>query len=160
MGAGKTELGQRLHLLIHQPFYDADRVIETEIGLSIPDIFHAHGEPWFRHKEAETIERLTKLPTIILATGGGVIMGPENCRYLKTRGHVVYLRARPETLWSRIKHTADSRPLLQDKNAYEKIQTLLATRTKLYEELAHSIVNTDDLSLDEIVQRIIESVRP
>ncbi len=154
MGAGKTAVGKPLSLLTHQLFYDADRVIETEMRLSIPELFHTYGEYWFRGKESETIDRLTQLPSIVLATGGGAILDPDNRLHLKTFGHVVYLRARLETLWERIKNTADSRPLLQDKNAYEKMQNLLKERTRLYEETADLIVDTDDLALDEIVKRI------
>lgn len=105
MGAGKTAVGKRLSLLIHQPFYDADHVIETETGLSISNLFHTYGEHWFRGKESETIDRLTQLPSIVLATGGGAILNPDNRLHLKTFGHVVYLRARLDTLWERIKNT-------------------------------------------------------
>ena len=158
MGAGKTAVGKPLSLLTHQPFYDADRVIETEMGLSIPDLFHTYGEHWFRGKESETIDRLTQLSSIVLATGGGAILNPDNRLHLKTFGHVVYLRARLDTLWERIKNTADSRPLLQDKNVYQKMQTLLNERTTLYEETADSIVDTDDCTLDEIAMTVFEIV--
>lgn len=158
MGAGKTELGQHLNQAINRPFYDTDQVIEAEVGLSIAALFNTHGEAWFRNKEMETIELLTRLPAIILATGGGALLNSDNRVHLKTRGHVIYLRARLETLWERIKDTANTRPLLQDAHPYEKIQTLLAIRTALYEETAHTIIDTDGLNLKEICARAVDEL--
>lgn len=155
MGAGKTELGQHLNRVLNRPFYDTDQVIEAEMGISIASLFTTHGETWFRNKEAAVVELLTQQPSIILATGGGAILNHDNRLYLKTRGYVIYLRARLETLWERIKDTGHTRPLLQDKHPYEKMKSLLATRTALYEETAHTIIDTDALKLEEISARVI-----
>lgn len=150
MGAGKTELGQYLNRVLNRPFYDTDQVIEAEMGLSVASLFSTRGESWFRNQEAQTVELLTHLASIILATGGGAILNSDNRLYLKTRGHVIYLKARIETLWDRIKDTGNTRPLLQDEHPFEKMKALLAMRAPLYEETAHTIIDTDDLTLEEL----------
>lgn len=158
MGAGKTELGQHLNQVLNRPFYDTDQVIEAEMGLSVASLFNTRGESWFRNQEAQTVELLTRLASIILATGGGAILNSHNRDYLKTRGHVIYLKARIETLWDRIKDTGNTRPLLQDEHPFEKMKALLAMRAPLYEETAHTIIDTDDLTLEELGACVIHSL--
>ncbi len=94
MGAGKTTVGRALARKLSKQFIDSDHEIEARTGASIPLIFEIEGEEGFRQREMEAIRDLTALDDIVLATGGGAILRPENREYLKTRGTVIYLRTR------------------------------------------------------------------
>src|ERR1700741_3651541 len=89
MGAGKTAVGRYLARELQLPFHDSDSEIERRTGVDIPFIFEKEGEAGFRQREREAIEALTALEGIVLATGGGAVLLPENRRLLRERGCVV-----------------------------------------------------------------------
>src|SRR5215813_14134048 len=91
MGSGKSAVGKHLARVLRLPFYDSDAEIERRTGVDIPFIFEKEGEAGFRQRERETIEILTARDHIVLATGGGAVLLPENRRALAERGQVVYL---------------------------------------------------------------------
>src|SRR5437763_13428969 len=92
MGSGKTAVGRHLSRALGLPFYDSDTEIERRTGVDIPFIFEKEGEAGFRQREHETLEVLTAMRNIVLATGGGAVLLPENRRILSERGRVVYLK--------------------------------------------------------------------
>ena len=92
MGSGKSAVGKQLSRLLRRPFYDCDAEIERRTGVDIPYIFEKEGEAGFRQRENETLEILTTMDRIVMATGGGAILLPENRRILAERGRVVYLK--------------------------------------------------------------------
>ena len=92
MGSGKSAVGRQLARLLGLPFYDSDAEIERRTGVDIPFIFEKEGEAGFRQREHETLEILTVMRQIVLATGGGAVLLPENRRMLAERGRVVYLK--------------------------------------------------------------------
>ena len=92
MGSGKTAVGRHVARSLGLSFYDSDAEIERRTGVDIPFIFEKEGEAGFRLREREAIEALTALENIVLATGGGAVILPENRRHLAERGWVVYLR--------------------------------------------------------------------
>src|SRR3974390_3433100 len=91
MGSGKTAVGRQLARLFHFTFHDSDADIEAKTGVDIPFIFDKEGEAGFRMREKESIDRLTQLDSIVLATGGGAVIDEANRRALAERGVVVYL---------------------------------------------------------------------
>ncbi len=93
MGAGKSTIGRQLAKQLGLPFHDSDHEIESRTGVDIPLIFELEGETGFRKRETAVIDELTRLPNIILATGGGAVLDPANREHLKTRGRVIYLHA-------------------------------------------------------------------
>lgn len=138
MGAGKTTLGKQLAAHYHYPFYDSDQVICARTGVDITTIFEMEGESGFRLRESHTIGELCSLKNIVLATGGGAVLSPENRAMLRQNGLVVYLHAQPETLLSRTCGDKN-RPLLQVANPLQRYQELYAARDALYRETAHLI---------------------
>jgi shikimate kinase len=112
MGAGKSTIGRQLSKRLNKEFHDSDHEIEARTGVDIPLIFELEGEAGFRKREQAIIEELTRIPDIILATGGGAILDPENRRHLSARGRVIYLHA---TVNQQLKRTRRdrNRPLLQ-----------------------------------------------
>jgi shikimate kinase len=142
MGAGKTTIGRRLAKNMRRTFYDSDKEIEERTGASISLIFEIEGEAGFRARERRMIAELTQLKNIVLATGGGAVIDPDNRACLKQRGFVVYLRAPVERLLVRT-HLDRGRPLLQTTDPAQRIKELLMEREPFYREVADAIIDTD-----------------
>src|SRR6202790_3690302 len=113
MGSGKTAVGRHLARMLRFTFYDSDADIEARTGVDIAFIFEKEGEAGFRVREKESIERLTRLESIVLATGGGAIIEEDNRRALAERGAGGYLGTSTDNQLERTRH-ARHRPLLND----------------------------------------------
>ena len=157
MGAGKSTLGRLLASALKRPFYDSDKVIEERCGASIPWIFDLEGEEGFREREIQAIEDLTQLKGIILSTGGGSVIKPENRRCLKERGVVVFLRTTVEQQLLRTNKDR-SRPLLQTEDPRKKLEELKAIRDPLYLATAHIVVDTDQRPPRQVMLDIKEQL--
>ncbi|HWK50225.1 MAG TPA: shikimate kinase AroK [Steroidobacter sp.] len=159
MGSGKTAVGKQLARLLHLHFYDSDAEIEHRTGVDIPYIFEKEGEAGFREREREVIDSLTQLPDVILATGGGAVLSPQNRDHLATRGRVVYLQTSVDQQLERTRH-GRQRPLLYTENPERKLRELMTFRAPLYESIAAIIICTDGRQVravaDEVVQRLQE----
>jgi shikimate kinase len=153
MGAGKTTIGRQLATTLHKVFKDSDHEIVRRTGANIPLIFEIEGEEGFRRRESEVIEALTREEDLVLATGGGAVLRPENREWLASRGTVVYLYGSIEQLLARTSRDRN-RPLLQTSDPRARIEELLATRDPLYRETADMIVYTDDRSVRSVVKEI------
>jgi shikimate kinase len=158
MGAGKTSVGRVLAKRLRKIFVDSDHEIEARTGVRIPVIFEIEGEPGFRRREAAVLQELVLQGDIVLATGGGVVLDPQNRRALRTTGTVVYLRASPNELWLRTRHDRN-RPLLQTGDPLGRLQQLHAERDALYRESAHLIVDTGNQALRSLVVRLERDLR-
>lgn len=153
MGAGKTTIGRVLARERRLDFVDSDHEIVARCGVSIPTIFEIEGEAGFRRRESAVIDELTQRHGIVLATGGGAVLDPENRLRLKTRGTVVYLHGQPQELWLRTRHDRN-RPLLQTADPLRKLQELYAVRHPLYVETAHIVLDTGRQSVASLVARL------
>ena len=153
MGAGKTTVGKLLAKHLHKTFCDSDHEIELRTGVDIPVIFEIEGESGFRQRERTVIAELTARSNIVLATGGGVVLNPDNREHLHNRGTVIYLRASAEDLWHRTRHDRN-RPLLQTSNPHDKLVELFEQRDPLYREVAHIIVDTSKQSVQNLVHQL------
>src|SRR5256886_2239713 len=142
MGSGKTAVGRHLSRALGLPFYDSDAEIERRTGVDIPFIFEKEGEAGFRQRECEVIEILTAMDRIVLATGGGAVLLPENRRHLAERGRVIYLETSVAQQAQRVKQ-GRNRPLLSNVDAATKLEELMGARTPLYGEIADAVVSTD-----------------
>ncbi|MEA3117220.1 MAG: shikimate kinase [Paraburkholderia sp.] len=154
MGAGKTTVGRAVARRLDRSFFDSDHEIEAQTGARIPIIFEMEGEPGFREREAQVITELTARRSIVLATGGGAILSPENRALLHTRGLVVYLRANPHDLWLRTRKDKN-RPLLQTDDPKAKLEALYELRDPLYRECAHLVVETGRPSVSGLVNTVL-----
>ncbi len=157
-GAGKTTIGKALARALSREFVDVDHEIERRSGVRIPTIFDLEGEQGFRHREACVLDELTQRPGIVLATGGGAVLNPTNRARLRDRGLVVYLRARPADLYARTRHDRN-RPLLRTENPLATLERLLAERGPLYEEVAHVVVDTGQIPIPVLVNRLLPKLR-
>ena len=158
MGAGKTTIGRLIAKQLGMTFYDSDHEIERKTGVKIPLIFELEGEAGFRKRETATIEELSKLNNIVMATGGGAVLLPENREFLKNNGKVVYLRANVHDLWLRTRNDK-SRPLLQGGNIKHKLEQLYIQRDPIYTALADCIVDTGAQSASEITNHIEQLIK-
>ena len=155
MGAGKSTIGRLLAKELHLPFKDSDKEIEVRTGANIPWIFDKEGEPGFRDRETAMIVELCHENGIVLATGGGAVMRPENRLALRNGGRVVYLHASIEQQVARTSRDRN-RPLLRNANPEKILRDLLAIRDPLYREIADVVVETDERPPRMVVLDILE----
>ncbi len=155
MGAGKTTVGRALARETGKTFYDSDHEVEARTGVRIATIFEIEGEARFRAREHETITDLVQLDNVILATGGGVVLNPDNRRLLAENGTVVYLRAAIDDLLARTQNDK-SRPLLQTANPRAKLAELFEARDPLYREIADVVIDTSRQNVHTLVMRLLQ----
>lgn len=153
MGAGKTTIGRLIAKQLGMVFYDSDHEVERKTGVKIPLIFELEGEAGFRKRETSTIEELSQLKNIVMATGGGAVLLPENREFLKNNGIIIYLRGNVHDLWLRTRNDK-TRPLLQGGNIKQKLERLYVERDPIYTALADLIVDTGAQSAAEITNHI------
>lgn len=154
MGVGKSSVGIRIAELTGRRWYDTDIVISDRHG-RISDIFEYYGESHFRALETEVVRELADKDGLVISTGGGLVLKPENNELLKRNGKIFFMRASFETLLGRVK-ADETRPLLRDTGkTAEKLGELLAQRTPVYEAVADCIVDTDGKSVDEVAREIV-----
>ncbi|MBS0373619.1 MAG: shikimate kinase AroK [Proteobacteria bacterium] len=157
MGSGKSAVGKTLARLCGLRFIDSDSEIERRTGVDIPFIFEKEGEAGFRVREREVIDDLTQVPGIVLATGGGAVLLPENRAHLATRGIVVYLEASIEQQVERTRH-GRHRPLLLNADPAERLTELMRIREPLYRSIARIAVPTDRRKVQTVAEDIMASL--
>jgi shikimate kinase len=153
MGAGKSSVGRRLATRLGLTFVDADTEIEAAAGMSIADIFAAHGEAYFRSGEARVIARLLEGGPQVMATGGGSIMNPDTRALMCAKGVSIWLDADYEVLLRRVKRRTD-RPMLKTADPAETLRRLLDERRPVYAQ-ADLTIRSRDAPHDTIVSEAI-----
>ena len=158
MGAGKSTIGRLLAKELHLAFKDSDKEIERRTGASIPLIFDVEGEQGFREREHHAIADLCQLDGVVLATGGGAVLRPENRRVLQMGGRIIYLYTSVDQQLDRTSRDRN-RPLLQTANPRKVLTDLMAIRDPLYREIADVVVETDERPPRLVVGEILERLR-
>ncbi len=153
MGAGKSTVGRFLAEELSLRFVDSDSEIEARTGADIPWIFDVEGEAGFRERERQVIEEMTNWDGIVLATGGGAVLAPENRAALSNRGFVVYLYTSVEEQVQRTRRDR-KRPLLQGVDPEATLRGLMELRDPLYREIADVVVDTDEGNPKALAQRL------
>jgi len=160
MGAGKTTIGRQLARRLGKEFKDSDSEVEQRTGVGIDVIFDIEGEQGFRRRETEVLRELVATPKIhgiVLATGGGAVLAPENRQLLKENGFIIYLKSSAEHLADRLRLDR-RRPLLQSGDKLAKIRDLMARREPVYEALADLVVETNERSIYLVVSEISNKI--
>ena len=158
MAAGKTAVGRVLADRLRCRHVDLDRAVTQLAGRSIGVIFHEGGDSTFRDLEAQSLVlQLAAGDPIVLSTGGGVLGRGENRAILAADSTVVWLRARPETLADRVGDGV-GRPLLEGRNALGVLRDLAEARHPAYERAANVVVDTDGLTVGEVVDAVLEAL--
>jgi shikimate kinase len=158
MGAGKSTIGRRLAARLRLPFLDADIEIEAaHAGMTIPEIFATHGEPYFRDGEARVIARLLDGGPAVIATGGGAVMREETRNRIRDKAVSIWLKADVEIIMKRVRRRAD-RPLLQTEDPTATVRRLLEAREPAY-ATADITIGSRDVPHDRIVDECIDALR-
>ena len=156
MGTGKTSVGKVLARRLKRPVVDVDRYVEVMSKKKISEIFEKEGEAAFRALEKDAIRRICERREIVITTGGGAALDPENITALKGSGWVIGLSASPQTIFSRVKNSRH-RPLLDGKDQLTEIQRLLEVRRPFYEK-ADLYFDTDDRSPSRTAGLILKTL--
>lgn len=153
MGSGKSTIARILQRDLAMELVEMDARIVQEQGMSINEIFEKYGEPHFRDIESQLILTIGDEGNTIVSCGGGVVVRPENVEYMRRSGKVIYLKATPETIYERVKHSTD-RPILNGHMNVEYIAELMEKRRARYEGAADLTVCVDDKDKYAIAKEI------
>ena len=153
MGAGKTAVGTALARLLGVPFLDSDEEIVKAAHRSIAEIFERDGEPFFRARETEVLNRLLHGTPCILSTGGGAFLAAINRDLIHQNGVSVWLRADLDLLWQRVRHKT-TRPLLRTANPRETLKTLYDARLPAYASADLTVDSAHDISVEAMAERV------
>jgi len=160
MGAGKSAvarvLGERLAVAVA----DLDAMIEAEAGCTIAELFARDGEPAFRRKESRLLGRALAAGARVVACGGGIVLDPATRALLKARCRVVWLEVTPAEAARRLRASLASRPLLAGADPRARLESLLAERGPLYEEVAEVRVATGGRSPDQVAESALGALAP
>jgi shikimate kinase len=159
MGSGKSHWGEALSKKLSIPFFDLDEKIEEHAGKSIPQIFSEKGEEHFRLLEKEVLYLLTEShETFVMATGGGTPCFYNNIDYLKKNGMVVWLNSSMDCLYQRLLKEKDKRPLISDisDNQLKSFIVKKFSNRKIFYQQADVIINDDDISLEKLLEKILQ----
>jgi shikimate kinase len=154
MGTGKSATGRVIAEALGYDFVDMDEVIEQRAGKTITAIFAEDGEPAFRAQESALAAELCQREGLVVATGGGIVLDPENTRGFERSGFPVCFQASAGTILRRVAE-AEHRPLLEDGEKAERIRALLTQRKALYEAVPHQ-VDTDSLTVAEQAAEVLK----
>ena len=154
MGAGNTAVGRALAQRLDVPFLDSDAEIEKAANMSIAEIFSRDGEPFFREKEAQVIERLLDEERGILSTGGGAYLAERNRAVISQKGVAVWLDADLSLLWSRVKHK-DTRPLLRTPDPKATLRDIFNARVPVYQLSDLSVKAAPQFSIEDMAERVV-----
>ncbi|RCX20182.1 shikimate kinase [Anaerobacterium chartisolvens] len=154
MGVGKTTVGNLLSKKLGRGFFDCDDIIMERCAMKIKDIFKIYGEKYFREMEKGVLAELSERKGVVIATGGGAVLNPENIEKLKINGLLVRLKASPWKIMSNISgyaesQSCDSRPLLDEGDKLGNMLRLMHEREGLY-RCCHYELFTDPFSAEEV----------
>lgn len=157
MGAGKTAVGKALAAKLDAPFLDSDAEIVKAANMTIAEIFERDGEPFFRDRETEVIDRLLEEECGVLSTGGGAFLAERNRDLISNKGVSVWLNADLELLWSRVRHK-NTRPLLRVPDPYTKLKELYDQRVPLYAQADLSVQAHPDFSIETMAEQVLQAL--
>lgn len=157
MGTGKTAVGKKVARRLNRRFFDLDSIIEQKQKKKISRIFAEDGEPYFRKVEKQVLKETSAQGDLVVSCGGGIVLDNENIRIMKETGAMICLSARSEVIIARTRRYKH-RPLLDVENPEKRIEGLLKIRAPFYAQ-ANYTIDTSDLSVSAITDRIIEYVK-
>jgi shikimate kinase len=157
MAVGKSAVGRTLAKRLRRRFVDLDRQIEKAAGMKVRDIFEQKGESFFRQCEKQTLADVLREENQVIATGGGVVLDDDNLALLREKTLLVCLSASTDAIMHRV-GSGTSRPLLKGPNRRERIEELVLARQKRYDQ-AHVAIDTDQLTLNQVVDKIMAIVQ-
>ena len=158
MGSGKTSIGKKLSKMMKFDFIDTDHLIENRTGADISTIFAHEGEEGFRKRESLVLEEMAEKNSIVLSTGGGIILSSPNRELLSSRGTVFYLST-PISIQVERTSKDKNRPLLKNGDPSDILSKLHEERKSLYEVVSDHIIETENKSSQEVAAEVINLVK-
>lgn len=158
-GSGKSTIGKLLSKKLNKNYLDTDELISADLRSPISEIVAGRGWDFFRSLERNVLKKVSKENSVVISTGGGIILDPENVKLMKQTGLVVFLDAMPETLMSRISGDANRPPLTAKNNLAEEVSEIYNDRIGIYRSCSDFIVNTENITEHEAVDAIIKDVK-
>ena len=158
MGSGKSTVGKIISDELLLNFFDTDEEIESRTGASIDWIFDLEGENGFRKRESDILQEMVQKNSIVLSTGGGIILSDENRELLSSRGTVFYLSTPISVQIERTSKDKD-RPLLKNGDPGEILTKLHEERKDLYESVSDYYVQTENKSSQQVASEIINLIK-
>lgn len=132
-GAGKSTVGRQLATELEVPFFELDRLVEDEAGMSLGSLFEIHGEAGYRERQRAALESwLEHHGSGVLATGGSIVNDDAAYGRLRATCRTVWLKATPEEHWQRVVDQGDMRPMRNNPRAMDELRNLLASREPRY----------------------------
>ena len=157
MGTGKSTISRALKSITHVSEIDMDALIETNNDMPITKMFEKYGEEYFRDKETECLKEISALSPAIISCGGGAVLRQENVTIMKETGIIVLLKATPETVFKRVRHSTN-RPILNGNMNIEFISQLMEKRREIYEKSCTIDIDTDNKKPRDIANEILASM--
>ena len=154
MGAGKSAVARRLGERYAVSVADLDAMLAAEEGRTIAELFEHEGEPYFRRRERELLERTLHAGARVLACGGGVVMDAASRALLRRACRVVWLEVSAAAAARRVESSIATRPLLREGSPETRLAALLAERAPLYAEVAEVRVATDGKTADQVTDAV------
>lgn len=158
MGSGKSTISDYLSTEFAMEVVEMDRIIAEREGMSISDIFAVYGEEYFRNLETKLLVEMQSKSNVVISCGGGTPMRANNVVEMKKNGRVVLLKAKPETIYDRVKDSHD-RPLLENNKNVPYIAELMEKRREKYEAAADIVIETDGKSELEICEELVQKLQ-
>ncbi len=155
-GAGKSVVGRLLAKRLGMEYIGMDAAIVEKAGMPIPEIVEKHGWPGFRDMESDVARELAGRDNLIIDTGGGIIERPENIQTLRKNATIFWLKARVETIVARIQGGTERPALTAGKTFTEEVEEVLERRIPKYKDAANFEIETDQLTLEQIVGIVIQ----
>jgi shikimate kinase len=159
---GKTSVGIRLAEVLQRPFVDLDQVLVREAGRSIADIVAQGGWAEFRRLEKELVARYRDARGLVLATGGGVVLDPDNVAALRENGILIWLTADPVVIQARLAQDQPrdaNRPSLTGRDTIREVLAVLEERAPLYQAAAQISIDTTHRSVGQVVKLVLAALK-
>lgn len=157
MATGKTSVAWELAKRLNREYVNIDSLVEEKEKRTIREIFAQSGEKYFRDIESQIISQISDSEDLIIDAGGGAVLKEENIVNLKKKGILICLRATPEAILARTKHTTQ-RPLLNVPEPRKIIDELLKMREPYYAKADYSI-DTSNLGVYDVIEEIIKLIK-
>lgn len=154
-GAGKSTVGQAVAERLGRVFMDLDREIERREAATVSELFAEKGEPYFRQKERELTEELSRMGNMVLAPGGGWITNADVVALLRPPGRIIYLKVKPETAIARLGDERTTRPLLMRPDPLGELKRMLLQREPMFLKADH-VIDTERLKPQQVIDEVLK----